>query len=183
MKYNYCPVQTTPFSKIEKIKARLWRLVWFLFYRPTPWFLYRYRVFLLNLFGADVAYSARPANSAFIEYPWNLFVADHASLGERSWIYCLDKISIRRYACVGQDVKLVTGSHNPTSSHFEMVTAPISIGEGCWLTSDLTVLMGVTIGDYTVVGVRSLVVSSLPENIIAFGSPAVVVRKRFDANE
>lgn len=175
----YSPVQSTPFSKATKIKARIWRFIWYLFYRPTPWFMYKYRCFLLNLFGADVSYLAKPSNSAFIEFPWNLKLDKYASVGERSWIYCLDFISIGEYSCIGQDVKLITGSHDYRSEKFEMITKPIYIGVGCWLTSDVTVLMGCSIGDYSVIGVRSLVTKDIPSNILAHGIPAVPAKKRF----
>ena len=179
MRFNYDPVQTTPFSRLEKLKARMWRVVWLFLFRPTPWFMWRFRVFLLRLFGADVSYKARVSNSSFIEFPWNLSMQDCASLGERSWVYCLDKVGIGKYACVGQDVRLITGSHDFRSPRFEMITAPISIGEGAWLTSDVTVLMGVDVGSYSVIGVKSLVSSSIPENTVAYGSPAKPVKKRF----
>jgi len=175
----YSPVQTTPFDNITKIKARLWRVVWMLFYRTTPWFMYKYRCFLLNVFGADVSYLSKPSNSTFIEFPWNLKMEKYASLGERSWVYCLDKVVIGEYSCVGQDVKLITGSHNYKSEEFEMITKPIHIGIGCWLTSDVTVLMGCSIGDYAVIGVRSLVTKDIPANFLAHGIPAAPTQKRF----
>jgi putative colanic acid biosynthesis acetyltransferase WcaF len=179
----YSPVQTTPFSRGVKIKARLWKFVWLFLYRPTPWFMYKFRCFLLNVFGARVSYRSKPANSSMIEFPWNLTMNDYSSIGERSWIYCLDNIHIGEYSCIGQDVRLITGSHNFESENFEMITGPITIGKGCWLTSDVTVLMGCSIGDYTVVGVRSLVTKDLPENIVALGIPARPSRKRFASYE
>lgn len=176
---QYSPVQTTPFGIKEKILSRLWRAVWILFYRPTPWFMYKFRVFLLNLFGADVHSTAHPENSAFVEFPWNLKMGAQSSVGERSWIYCLDKILIDEKSCIGQDCKLITGSHNYKSKNFEMETKPIVIGKGCWLTSSVTVVMGVSIGDYSVIGINSLVTKSISKNKVAFGSPAKEMSNRF----
>jgi len=176
---EYSPVQTTPFSKAIKIKARLWNFVWLFFYKPTPWFFYKYRIFILNLFGANVSYLAKPASSSFIEFPWNLTMDEYASTGEHSWIYCLDKINLGKNSCVGQFCKLITGSHNYSSSNFEMVTAPIIINEGCWLTNDVMVLQGITIGSYTVIGARSLVTKDIEDNVIAYGNPCKVSKKRF----
>lgn len=181
MPFEYTPTQTTPFSKAEKLLARIWRLVWLIAYRPTPWFMYRYRIFLLNLFGAKVSNTARPSNSAFVEYPWRLQMDHRSSIGERSWIYCLEKIHIGENSCVGQGCQLITGSHNYKSKHFEMVKMPITIGKCCWLSSDVTVLMGVNVGDYTVIGTRSLVTKSIPSNKIAFGIPAKPYAQRFES--
>ena len=50
------------------------RLVWLVFYRPIPFFIYRYRAQLLNLFGAIVDELVHPPNGAFSEYLRNSFM-------------------------------------------------------------------------------------------------------------
>ena len=177
---NFYTIKNNFFSRIVKFKARFWRLVWIFFYRPTPWFMYRYRVWLLNVFGANIAKTAHPENSAFVEFPWNLVMLDQSSIGEFSWIYCLNKIEIGKNTCIGQRCQLITGSHDFKSVNFDMQTSPIKIGDNCWLTSDVTVLMGVSIGNSSVVGAKSLVTKSIPENKVAFGNPAKVYSNRFE---
>ncbi|WP_442940230.1 hypothetical protein [Nocardioides sp. B-3] len=54
---------------------------------------------------------------------------------------------------------------------------PIDIGENAWLAAGVIVGPGVTIGRNTVVGAGSLVLSDLPDHVVAAGSPAVVLRK------
>ena len=55
--------------------------------------------------------------------------------------------------------------------------APVRIGDRVWLGSDVTVLRGVTIGDDTVVGARSVVTRDLPPRVLAVGCPARPVRE------
>jgi acetyltransferase-like isoleucine patch superfamily enzyme len=54
--------------------------------------------------------------------------------------------------------------------------APITIEKNVWLGANVTVLKGVTIGKNTMVGTGSLVIRSLPPNVIATGSPAKTIR-------
>jgi acetyltransferase-like isoleucine patch superfamily enzyme len=53
---------------------------------------------------------------------------------------------------------------------------PVRIGDNVWLGLNTLVLKGVEIGSNTMVGANSLVQSSLPENVIAAGIPARVLR-------
>jgi acetyltransferase-like isoleucine patch superfamily enzyme len=53
---------------------------------------------------------------------------------------------------------------------------PIRIGDNVWLGLNTLVLKGVEIGSNTVVGANSVVSSSLPENVLAVGIPARVIR-------
>ena len=54
----------------------------------------------------------------------------------------------------------------------------VVIGDGVWLGSGATVLDGVRIGSRTVVGAGAVVIHDLPENVIAGGTPAKVLRVR-----
>src|SRR5205085_1743447 len=55
----------------------------------------------------------------------------------------------------------------------------LAIGTNCWLTSNITVIGGVTIGYGSIVGSNSLVTDSIPPLAIAMGMPARVT-KLFD---
>jgi acetyltransferase-like isoleucine patch superfamily enzyme len=57
------------------------------------------------------------------------------------------------------------------------VSRSIVIGDHVWLGLGSCVLGGATIGDGTVVGMRSIVTRSLPNNVVAAGSPAKVVKR------
>ena len=54
--------------------------------------------------------------------------------------------------------------------------APVTICDDVWLSVNVTVLKGVTIGQNTLVGAGSIVTHSLPAGVIAAGVPAVPVR-------
>jgi acetyltransferase-like isoleucine patch superfamily enzyme len=54
----------------------------------------------------------------------------------------------------------------------------VAIGSNVWLGSKVTVLRGVTIGDNAVVGAGAVVTRDIPENAVAVGVPARVLRYR-----
>ncbi|WP_370544404.1 acyltransferase [Frondihabitans sp. VKM Ac-2883] len=57
------------------------------------------------------------------------------------------------------------------------VSRSISIGNHVWLGMGAAVLGGASIGDGTVIGYGSLVTRALPNNCVAVGTPAKVVRR------
>lgn len=52
----------------------------------------------------------------------------------------------------------------------------VFIAENVFLGDDVTILKGVTIGKNSVIGNGSIVTKSIPENVIAAGNPAQVIR-------
>lgn len=54
--------------------------------------------------------------------------------------------------------------------------APVNIGKNVFIGSRVMVLKGVTIGDNAVIASGSVITKSLPENCIAGGVPARVIR-------
>ena len=54
---------------------------------------------------------------------------------------------------------------------------PVHIGRNVWIGADVFICKGVTIGDNSVIGAMSVVTRSIPENCIAAGNPAKVIRK------
>jgi len=55
-------------------------------------------------------------------------------------------------------------------------SAPVVIKDNVWLGINTVVLKGVTIGENTIIGANSLVVSNIPANVIAGGNPCKVLK-------
>jgi len=55
-------------------------------------------------------------------------------------------------------------------------SAPITLEENVWIGDSVIVCKGVTIGKNSIIGAGSVVVSDIPDNAIAVGNPAKVVR-------
>jgi acetyltransferase-like isoleucine patch superfamily enzyme len=57
-----------------------------------------------------------------------------------------------------------------------MPERPVTIGNGSWLGHGTVVLPGASIGSHVVVGANSVVTGALPDNCVAVGAPARVLR-------
>jgi putative colanic acid biosynthesis acetyltransferase WcaF len=176
--FTYSPVQTTPFSTKEKIKSHLWKLINATIFKLFPNQIKKPRIFLLRLFGAKLSATVNINRTVKIDHPWNLEMGHLSSLGNKSWIYCLDKITIGEKCCVGEHSYLITGSHNVKSVNFEMITKPIIIEDGCWVATGVYILPGVTLREYSVVAAKSLVLKNTEPFDIVGGNPAKFIKKR-----
>ena len=172
------PVQTTPYGVGYKIKSRLWAFVNKTIFRWSLFFMRKYRVLLLRMFGAKIHMTCSIDRTATIIDPWNLTMSEQSSIGEYACIRCRDKITIGKKTCIGRDVYLLTASHNIASSNFEQITAPISIGDYVWVATRSTVGKGCNLGEGCVVAAESLVVKDVEPWMVVGGNPAKVIKRR-----
>jgi len=77
-----------------------------------------------------------------------------------------------RRAWIGTGSRIFDSDQHDLDSDHPEVTQPVTIGACVWIASDVTVLRGVTIGDHSVIGARSLVTCDIPPHTLAFGQPA-----------
>lgn len=54
---------------------------------------------------------------------------------------------------------------------------PVTIGDGSWIGHGSVVLPGAQIGKHVVIGANSVVTGTIPDNCVAVGAPARVVRR------
>lgn len=162
----------------NKLARILWGGVWLLLYRPSPVLLHGWRRWLLRLFGARIGGGAHPYPSARIWAPWNLVMGEHSCLSHDVDCYCVDRIVLGAHATVSQYSFLCTASHDYTREDMPLTTAPIVIGERAWITADVFVAPGVTVGEGAVVTARSSVFHDLPPWTVAGGNPALPLRPR-----
>ena len=58
-----------------------------------------------------------------------------------------------------------------------LTTKAIRIGNNCWIGDHVSILPGVTVGDYTIIAAGSVVTKSIPGYCIAGGNPARIIKK------
>lgn len=80
-------------------------------------------------------------------------------------------------AFIGHNVVLATINHdldpkNNRKNHY----APITIGKNVWIGANATVLPGVSIGDWTVIGAGAVVTKDVPAKSVVGGVPARIIK-------
>ncbi len=168
----------SPHSIWNKIGRVLWFWVYWLLFRPSPRFLFVWRIFLLRCFGARVSFKARVHPTAKIWAPWNLVMGDYATLAPGVDCYCVATVSIGAHATVSQYSYLCSATHDFEHPNMPLVSSPIVIHDQAWICADVFIGPGVTIGEGCVIGARSSVFSDMPAWHVCCGTPAAPVRKR-----
>lgn len=139
----------------------LWDAVNALLFKPSPKVFYGWRRFLLRAFGARVGTGVILRPSVHVQFPWKLTIGDHSWVGDDATLYSLGEIRIGSNTVISQKCYLCTGTHDRHAVTFDIEAQPITIGDCCWLATDVFVGPGVTVADETVVGARSSVFRSI----------------------
>lgn len=130
-----------------------------------------FRCWLLRLFGAKIGKGVLIRPTARFTYPWKIEIGDYSWIGDDVVLYSLDRITIGTQCVISQKSYLCTGSHDFRDVAFNLVTAPITIGNGVWIAADCFIGCGVKIGANAAIGARSSVFSDIPEQQVAWGTP------------
>lgn len=149
----------------------LWWLVQGVAFPLTPHPFNSLRCRLLRLFGAKIGKAVLVRPTARFTYPWKVEIGDYSWIGDDVVFYSLESIQIGEHCVISQKSYLCTGSHDAQDPKFGLLTAPIAIGNGVWVATDCFIGAGVQIGANALVGARSSVFSSLPEQQVCWGTP------------
>ena len=169
-----------PHSVGTVLRRWCWNGVQALLFRPSPSFAHRWRIWLLQRFGADIPSPAtvRVFPNVRIVYPWKLRLEAHTLIGPGTLIYNLAPITLCRGAQISRMAHLCAGSHDYRQWALPLDARPIVIGENAWLGAEVFVGPGVTIGELCVIGARSAVVKDQPPRMVCAGNPFRPVKER-----
>lgn len=119
------------------------------------------------------------------------------NIGFRTKIDCVNRIEIGDNTAISYDVTIIDNNSHPIhpedrklmrhTEHGSLErqpmfaeSAPIIIGENCWIGTQVRIQKGVIIGDNSIVAANSVVTKSVPANCIVAGIPAKIVKTDID---
>lgn len=112
-----------------------------------------------------------------------IVIMDNCNIGQFFTILAGGNITIKTNTLIASFVAIISENHgiNPEIGIRygiqPLISKDISIGENCWIGEKVTILPGVSIGDWSIIGAGSVVNSSIPSYSIAVGNPARIIKK------
>lgn len=162
----------SPYSTREKIARMIWATVQATLFRLSFHNWYRWRRWLVRLFGADLAPDVRLRRTVRIECPWNLSIGALSAVGDGAILYCLGPVRVGARVTISQYAHICAGSHDHRRADFPLLRLPITIGDDVWVATDAFVGPGVTIGAGAILGARGCAFKDLAPWTIYGGNPA-----------
>lgn len=131
--------------------------------------------------GVHVGQGVRLVSSVKIHTSGPVHIGDHAFIGHEGLLVGGDApIEIGPHVGIAPRVCIVTGTHkidlDTPSIAGEGYSAPITIGEGCWIGASVTILGGAEIGEKCVLAAGAVVTENIPEYSVVGGVPAKIIK-------
>ena len=127
-------------------------------------------------------------NLSIVGHPWAVQITSTKgatlTFGNHVYVNAGVGIAANKEIIIGDHVKIGprtsifdSNYHRLDSTDKGELSKKIVIGNNGWIGADCTILPGVTIGDNAVIAAKSTVNKDIPNNVLAGGSPAKVIRE------
>ena len=110
-------------------------------------------------------------------------IGDHVGISGAT-IYARSGITIGDHTNIGGNVKIFDNDFHPVEPRARLAddkesigTAPVWIGQNCFIGCNALILKGSRLGDNCVVGAGAVVSGSFEENCVIAGNPAKVIKR------
>lgn len=113
------------------------------------------------------------------DYGYNIYCGDNVYFNVNCVVLDANKVTIGNNVFIGPSVQIYTATH-PLDAQLRRtheIAKPITIGNDCWIGGNTVICPGITIGNGSVIGAGSVVTKNIPDNSLAVGNPAKVIKK------
>lgn len=113
----------------------------------------------------------------YINYGKHLNIGKNVFINFDCTFLTLGGITIEDDVLIGPKVSLITENHPLTPQHRKgLIGKSIHIKKNAWIGASATILPGVTIGENAVVAAGAVVSKDVPDNVLAGGIPAKIIK-------
>ena len=141
-----------------------------------PW--YRIRRLYYKIMGANINKASILNMKQYIISPSRLTIGRYTHINRGCLLDARGCLMIGNSVSVSYDVKMITGSHNHSSSVFSSVFLPIIIEDYVWIGANAMILNGVRVGEGAVIAAGSVVTKDVEPYTIVAGIPAKPIGTR-----
>jgi acetyltransferase-like isoleucine patch superfamily enzyme len=106
-----------------------------------------------------------------IQHKKNFILGYKTDIGQFSYINAANMVTIEDYVQIGSHCSIYS------VSTIDDTKGPVVLKRNCRIGTHSVIMPGVTIGENSTVGAFSFVTRDIPENVVAFGVPAKIMRK------
>ena len=134
-----------------------------------------YYSILKELFGDNIG------EGSYIAPPLQMVCPEKVNIGKNVFIngnllsMSRGGITIEDDVQIAGNVQLLSNNHDPYDRML-LTCKPVLIKKGAWIGAGATILPGVCVGRYAIVGVGSVVTRDVPDYNVAVGNPAKTVK-------
>ena len=126
-------------------------------------------------------FAGRMGEGSFLRAPLAGAALDKMIIGNRVFInsnllaMARGGITIEDDVQIAANVQLLSNNHDPYDRQI-LTCKPIVIKEGAWIGAGASIMAGVTIGKYAIVGAASVVTHNVGDYEVVVGTPAKVIK-------
>ncbi|MDD1793323.1 acyltransferase [Enterovibrio sp. ZSDZ42] len=134
----------------------------------------------------NLAFENRPVRLTAIKVnnqPAGKITIGNGCVMQGTVIVSYEHVEIGDQVLFGPKVTIMDSSGHPVTNRWQnddaarTRSAKVTIKDNAWIGMGVTILKGVTIGENAVIGANSVVYQNVPDNCIAMGNPAKIVKK------